>query len=809
MEIEQYLAQHPLFQGFSEESLRELARAAEVKVYAPEEVIIPFGQPGRHLGIIAEGEAEARAEDGSLLGRIPAGEVIGEMSLLTGEPTSADVVAVEECRAILIPHDVMSMRLAANPQVMQRIARTIAARLRKRESDEGEMVRLQRAWLQSRGPADLKTETGSRPMKVLAVNCGSSSLKYDFFDSADERTNASGRIERIGEEKPVHEYRSLRGNFTRTIDPVDHAGALARAVRALTDPERGVIRDLNGLDAVGHRVVHGGEKYSHPVLVDDAVIEQIRQMVTLAPLHNPVNLLGIEEARKLLPAVPQVAVFDTAFHQTMPQAAYVYALPYACYQRDRIRRYGFHGTSHHYVALQAAGFLNRPFRELKLITCHLGNGASVCAIEHGRSVDTSMGMTPLEGLVMGTRCGDLDPALIPYLMQKQRLSSSEIDSLLNRESGLKGLSGISNDIREIEAAADQGDQRALLALQVFCYRVKKYIGAYVAALGGLDALVFTAGIGEKDPAVRARVCQGMSHMGLIIDEMKNRDPHLGLEGVVDVSDERSRVRILVIHTDEQRMIARETIRALGHRNVEEIIRQKASRPIPIGVSARHAHLSREHVEALFGPGHQLTPRANLSQPGQFACEETINLIGPKNRIDRVRVLGPERPQTQVEIARTEEFRLGIDAPIRASGDIEGSLGIVLEGPERKIAIEQGVICSLRHIHMNPEDALGFGLHDRDMVMVRVSGERPLILGDTLVRVNPNFHRRGQCRRGQHRDGRYHRIDPGETVEAGGAGILCCLRPIIHAVNRFRQAEARGPCLGRSRCPIMITTSQRR
>jgi acetate kinase len=439
-----------------------------------------------------------------------------------------------------------------------------------------------------------------------------------------------------------------------------------------------------------------------------------------------------------MPGVPQVAVFDTSFHQKMPMQAYLYGLPYEYHQEDGIRRYGFHGISHNWAALQAAAHLKQNYREMKIITCHLGDGASLCAIDHGRSVDTSMGFTPLEGLIMDTRCGDLDPAIVLHLMREKNLSLDEVDEILNLGSGLKGLSGVSGDFAELEDAAARGDHRSVQAIQVFCYRVRKYIGAYTSALGGLDALVFTGATGEGSAWARSLACQGLSYMGIQVDDKLNKAVSTAAGEAADISGERSWVKILVIPADEGRMIARETIRTLGYQSVAQVMERQKARTIPIEVSAHHVHLSTGDVHALWGPGYELAHRSDLSQPGQFACEERLNLVGPRGRVERVRVLGPTRSQTQVEISMTEEFKLGIKAPIRASGDLADSPGIGLEGTAGTCDIPEGVICAARHIHMSPEDALSFGLKDRDICMVRVEGERALIFGDVLVRVNPDF-----------------------------------------------------------------------
>ncbi len=740
-QILELLESLPLFQSFSPEKLRELVEKSHTRNFAPQEVIIQFGQPGRFLGIMLEGEAEAvitsKTGERIRLGLLKKGGILGEASLLTGEPTNADVIALTRCQLFLIPQSIFSNFLAVNPDAVRIMAKTITDRLKTRQKSEEEQTRVDNAWRNVPDPYGLRLITAS-PEKILVINCGSSSLKFRYYDTADESNNISGLIERIGLDDSALTARSKKGETHKALGRPGYERAFQAVVTLLTEEKDGVIKDLSELSAVGHRVVHGGDKYNHPVIIDEEVTQDIQKYVRLAPLHNPANLMAIRESQRLMPEVPQIAVFDTGFHQKMPPHAFLYGLPYEFYEKDGIRRYGFHGISHHYVALQAASQLKRRFRELKIITCHLGNGASICAIDHGRSVDTSMGLTPLEGLIMGTRCGDLDPSAILYLNKEKGLSLEEIEEILNRRSGLKGLSGVSSDLREIEEEANKGNQKALSAINIFCYRIRKYIGAYVAAIGGLDVLVFTGGIGERSAWVRGLACQGLSHMGIGVETIRNKTAFPGQGEVAEISDEFSQVKVLVIPTDEERMIAREAIRTLGYHDVTQVLRSQKEKKIPIEVSAHHIHLAREDMDALFGQGSELTFRSELSQPGQFACEEMIHLAGPKGRVDRVRILGPFRKQSQVEISMTEEFKLGIKAPIRASGDLEGSPGIALEGPKGTRVLPQGVICSLRHIHMSPEDALSFGLKDRDIVSIEVKGERPLIFGDVLVRVHPDF-----------------------------------------------------------------------
>lgn len=399
-------------------------------------------------------------------------------------------------------------------------------------------------------------------MKVLVLNSGSSSIKYQLFRTEDWETVAAGSVTRIGEAQS-----ELSGRWTNaygsaescrvTMPIVGHEDGLERIVARLDDS--GVLAGAAELAAVGHRVVHGGESFRVPTLVDDAVVEAIRDMVPLAPLHNPANLAGIEVARRLFPQVPQVAVFDTAFHQTMPTTSYRYAIPEYLYRDHRVRRYGFHGTSHHYVAERAAVFLGKPLNDCNLITLHLGNGCSATAIRAGESLDTSMGLTPLEGLVMGTRCGDIDPAIHFYLGSNLGLKGGVLDDLLNRKSGLLGLCGV-NDMREIQRRAMRGDDQAALAIGIFCHRLKKYLGAYYAELGQVDAVVFTGGIGENDADVRARACAGLESMGIHLDEVANLTGDRG-ERAVSIAD--SPVKVLVIPTNEELQIARQTFQAVS------------------------------------------------------------------------------------------------------------------------------------------------------------------------------------------------------------------------------------------------------
>lgn len=393
-------------------------------------------------------------------------------------------------------------------------------------------------------------------MKILVLNCGSSSVKYKLIDTATDQTLAEGGVEKIGLPDGFLKYRTPDGSKAITeLGLIDHKQAIEAILANLTDPTTGCIASFDEIDAVGHRVVHGAEKFSKSVLITSEVIQQVKDCYDLAPLHNPANITGIEAISALMPDVPQVGVFDTAFHQTMPAKSYMYALPYKYYIEDGVRRYGFHGTSHRYVSARAAEFLNIDPSNCKMVTCHVGNGGSITAVLNGKSVDTSMGLTPTEGLMMGTRVGDVDPGAIAFLMHKHNLSVDQMQTIINKESGVAGVSRLSSDMREIEAAVNAGDEMAKLALDMYEQRITKYIGAYAAEMGGLDVIVFTGGVGENQTGVRENVCAPLAFMGVEIDkEINNRTR--GTETLI--STPASRVKVVVIPTDEELMIARDT-----------------------------------------------------------------------------------------------------------------------------------------------------------------------------------------------------------------------------------------------------------
>lgn len=393
-------------------------------------------------------------------------------------------------------------------------------------------------------------------MNVLVINCGSSSLKYQLIETDNEEVLAKGLCERIGIDGSKITHQPKGGDkISRQIDMPDHTTAVKLVIESLTDKEHGVIDSLSEIDAVGHRIVHGGEAFAKSVVIDDDVIRAIEECNDLAPLHNPANLIGVHSCREIMEDVPMVAVFDTAFHQTMPKKAYLYGIPYKYYEDYKVRRYGFHGTSHDYVSKRTAEFLGKDRKDMKIIVCHLGNGASISAVKYGECIDTSMGLTPLEGLIMGTRSGDLDPAILEFICKKEGLSVEEMLTVLNKESGVLGLSGVSSDFRDLKSAADEGNEQAKDTLATYAYCVAKYIGSYVAAMNGVDAITFTAGVGENNITTRADICEYLTYLGCKLDEKKN--DIRGEEAIISTDD--SKVPILVIPTDEELSIARQTV----------------------------------------------------------------------------------------------------------------------------------------------------------------------------------------------------------------------------------------------------------
>jgi acetate kinase len=558
-------------------------------------------------------------------------------------------------------------------------------------------------------------------VRVLALNSGSSSIKCALLDLEAPAQRFDVRVEGIGGDA------ALVGRERRPLGKVSYQQATDVLLGELSS------RTTAPIHAVAHRIVHGGS-LSDPAVVDSDVIAAIEQAAELAPLHNPPALAVLRAAQRAFAAIPHVAVFDTAFHRTLPGRAREYALPRELSRAHGLYRVGFHGISHAHVLQAAAGWLRTSPTQLRMVSCHLGHGASVAAIEWGRSVETSMGMTPLEGLVMGTRSGDLDPGVALKLLQAGDFDAARLDQLLNAESGLQGLCGTS-DFAAIERRAADGDEDCRRAIAIYAHRVRKYIGAYAAVMGGLDAIAFTGGVGEHSALARHRICRNLELFGAVLDEDRNRDARLTAQHpTIDIAAEESRVRILAVRADEEGQLAREAAALLNGERAASV-----ALTIPVAVSARHAHLAAGTLERLFGAGYCLHKHADLSQPGQYSSEETVTLIGPRGRVERVRVLGPPRSADQIEISRSDEFVLGVDAPVRLSGDLTGTPGITLEGPLGRVTIERGVICARRHIHMSPADGERLGVRDGQLVQVRIDSDgRDLIFADVIVRVAEDF-----------------------------------------------------------------------
>jgi len=567
-------------------------------------------------------------------------------------------------------------------------------------------------------------------MNILIFNAGSSSLKFGVFDMSVEDSRVfKAEFEGFKNGGCTLHYR-IGGEQGEEKERSEALATIEDAIVRV--PE--ILKEFGFADfhAVGHRVAHGGERFHDATLIDSEVLKHIESYTPLAPLHNPVNLKAVTLSRELWPNLPQVAAFDTAFHHTIPDRAYTYAVPKEW--RDKgLRRYGFHGTSHKYVALRVARELRRPVTELQIISCHLGNGASICAINRGFSIDTSMGMTPLEGLVMGTRSGDVDPGMFTYLARELGLTVEEIECQLYASSGLKALAG-SHDLREVEQKAAEGDAYAQLAINVYAYRVRKYIGAYAAAMGGVDVIAFTGGIGEGSASMRRRVCDKFEFLGLHLDDDKNQAVKLKNFEAPQIHSFDSRIKVIVTQTCEQLMIAQEVKYLLSQRESAEPKKWH----IPVAVSARHVHLSQEAVEALFGKGYQLRKMRDLTQTEGWAAEETVEVIGPKGLFKTVRVLGPTRNQTQIEVSKTDTFTLGVEAPVRPSGKLEHTPFIKLRGTVGEMETN-GLIIAARHIHMSPADAAEMELKDGDYVDVKLGdGDRSVSFANTLIRVKEGY-----------------------------------------------------------------------
>lgn len=723
----------PLFADFSPDELDDTIRHSELRVYRPGEKIIHVGQAGSFLGVMLEGIARAQVggADGrvTVLGEIAEGGYFGEISLVSGDPTTADIVAVTPCKILQIPHMVMSEALSSHPDAMRHMAKTITERLRHRAQAEGPVA-------EPIAPTQPMAAELVGAARILVVRCGDERLQYEYYDTDNEMNNVGGVIEGLGSDHAEHISRGLRWDESTSVAPTLEAAAEAILTQLSSGP-RAVLEDCRQLSAIGHRVAHGGDKYDHPVVFDQAVADDISEYASGLCPDNRACLAAIQAFAKLLADTPQVAVFETAFFAGMPPRAFTCPVPYEWYEAYGIRRYGQHGLAHQYAAQAAALHLQRPLSQLNLLVCNLGPYPSVSAICRGRAVDVTAGLTLLGGLPGAITSGDLDPGLAACAAQLLGVAPAQIERALGEHSGLLGISGVSGDLEDLCALEQSGDGRATLALEVFCYGLQKCIGGYLAVLGQTDAIVFTGPAGVRLPELRTRICCDLASLNVKLDQQMNLEVGADARETSDISEPRAAPRIVVVPPSDPRMIAAGAAQAIGQGQVCAAI-LVGRRPIPIGISVRHVHLSREHVNILYGPGHQLTFRTPLTQPGQFACEETVNLMGPKGKVARVRVLGPERPATQVEVSRTECFSLGLQAPIRMSGVLHNTPGVCMEGPQGSVEIHEGMICAARHLHVSPEQALMLGLRDKDEISVHVEGERALVFSEVIVRVHPEY-----------------------------------------------------------------------
>lgn len=735
METVDFLSKLDIFSHMDQDELKALIINATKTQFNDSDIIIKMGEIIRGIGIVLHGKISlGRSEpDGSvnIAGTVKAGGIFGVKSLVVGEPSSYDYVCDGDCEILKIPREDLLKVFFKSDVCTRKMAGLINARFEMKKETPMSFLKTKDNLMND--PYDLNFTSLKIQKKVLVVNAGSSSLKYSLFDIPGRGVLFEGLIERIGSDHSRHKIKNQTESFEENIKIENIEAAFYEMKKAITNPNKGCLQSFDEITITGHRVVHGGVSFSASTVINNEVIEAIRQCIPLAPLHNPHNLKGIELIMELLPNASHVAVFDTAYHQSMPEHAFIYALPKDYYNDKQIRRYGFHGTNHNFVALKAATFLKRPLNELKLISCHLGNGASVCAIDKGMSVDTSMGMTPLAGLIMGTRCGDVDPGIITYLMETKGFLASDIDRALNKESGLQGLSGFSNDMREIIKNAEDGNREAEIAITMFCYRVKKYIGSYIASIGKIDALIFTGGIGENSHEIRARICQGLDTLGIVLNEEQNKKERAQRGNIKNIA-KYGKTNVFLIAADEERMIARESIHAIKRTTSPEISNAIKKAPVEVKIAPLLVMLSKNDFHSLFGNHRKLTPRTSLDQKGYYLCEETVNLVGPMGAVEDVNIVGPFSEVTQFILTKKVEFALGIEGSTREFGDISGTPGITIEGLKGNLKFDSGVINLRRTIFMETKDALKFGIRDRDVVRVKLYDAQIQGLGGVLVRV---------------------------------------------------------------------------
>ncbi|MFZ9611325.1 MAG: acetate/propionate family kinase [Methylococcales bacterium] len=570
-------------------------------------------------------------------------------------------------------------------------------------------------------------------MKILTLNTGSSSIKFGVYEiKAKVKTLLKGAYSLIN-------TKNCSLSFELECDERVYIRAIPNnnSIKKILENLFLLLTEFNltSIHAIGNRVVHGGSQSHSALIINDSLVDEIKRFEIFCPLHTPAVLESIEVANTLWPDATKIAVFDTSFHQTIPEFASTYAIPQK-WRELGIKKYGFHGISHQWAANKIIEEFPEGFNNLKIISCHLGSGASMCAIQNGISIDNSMGASPLDGLIMDSRPGDLDPSIIPIISQTLELKIDDIYRTLFSECGLKALTGVSN-FSLIESLANEGDLNANKTLKIYAYRIKKYLGSYFAIMGGVDCLIFTGGIGENSAIIRSLVCKDLSNLGITLDAYKNDSVNLRNDRTIPIHHDSSKAKVFVLRSNEQAVIAMETNNLLSSHPISF---SAFNRPnfIPISVSARHIHLSNADLNSLFGDGYTLQKLHDLNQPDSWAAKETVSLIGPNNSIENVRILGPIRERTQIEISKSDAIHLGIDVPIRLSGNLADTPHILIKGAHAYIRTD-GLIIASRHIHTNHDDANRMGLYDGKNVSVRItSGNRKLIFKDVLVRVSEHF-----------------------------------------------------------------------
>jgi len=725
-----------LFATLPEAEIKKLLMQAKQMAYAPQELILEAGQSVDFVGILLSGEAELiyYADDGKKyqLETISAPDLFGELNLISGAASPFNLVALSPCQALLLKDSTLAGLLRDYPD----LARDFSKLIERREAlYQSLALKLPNALPHPFASSPLSLKSQDEMLLILALQTQADKIDWSLYETERGGRLAWGSFAMLNSEKSYLSFNSVSCEKRIPI-PEPKTELLCKLLwDNLSQHLKTEDSLLSNLKIIAHCLPSGGDLFSSPLFLSD---ENLRCLAADNFPHAHLNkppLALVPHLQRLFPQAKQVAVFDTAFHHTLPLYR---RKPPLSSDLPPLHYYGFHGLVHQYAAIQAAAFLKKPYQELELVVVYIEeNEASVCAIDHGRSVYVSNGFSPASGLLSFQNTGPLEPELLFALLEQTNLTQAEIKDRLLKESGLKAVAGIKTGFKDLAEAAELAHQRAVMAFKLFASEVKRLIGGAAAILGGLDAVVFTGDLAYEAAGLRSLICQGLDFLGLQFDDFANHRT-LPSEEVALLCPAHAKVKLLLVKLQRTLMLASTAFQFFKTQKANRVFTMQEPIPIPIEVSARHVHLSETDYKALFGPEAVLEIEKKLSQPGQFAAKQMVNLIGPKGVIERVRVLGPFRPQTQVEIAMTEQYKLGLEAPLRESGDLKASPGLTLEGPAGRIKIEEGVICPIRHIHLSTDEALRFGLKDRDIVRVRVGGDREVIFGDVVVRVGPHY-----------------------------------------------------------------------